>query len=130
MLLIIDSLSLYTYLAPLKSTKADDLISAFQSVFFRSPYLPENCDRLSSDFGQEYLAKKSRAFFLSHGIRLNPISPHRLDRKSYGANFAEVSNRSLRSYIEKLQLNGDMMKMKWSEKLLQRMKYFVRLKIS
>ena len=77
--LVVDSLSLFTYLAPLKSTKADDLISAFQSIFSRSAYLPEQCDRLSSDEGIEYLAKKSRQFFLSHGIRLNPISSRRLD---------------------------------------------------
>ena len=116
--LVVDSLSLFTYLAPLKSTKADDLISAFQTIFSRSPYLPEQCDRLSCDEGIEYLAKKSRQFFLSHGIRLNPISPRRLDRRSYGANFAEVLNRSLRSYIEKLQFNDEMKKMSWNEKLL------------
>ena len=74
-LLIIDSLSLFTYLAPLKSTKADDLIFAFQSVFNRSPYLPQSCDRLSTDQGIEYLSKKSRSFFESNGIRLQPISP-------------------------------------------------------
>ena len=116
--LVVDSLSLFTYLAPLKSTKADDLISAFQSIFSRSAYLPEQCDRLSSDQGIEYLAKKSRQFFLSHGIRLNPISPRRLDRRSYGANFAEVLNRSLRSYIEKIQFNDEMKKLSWNEKLL------------
>ena len=117
-LLIIDSLSLFTYLAPLKSTKADDLIFAFQSVFNRSPYLPQSCDRLSTDQGIEYLSKKSRSFFESNGIRLQPISPRRLDRKSYGANYAEVSNRSLRSYLERLQLNEDMMNLEWSEKLM------------
>ena len=116
--LIVDSLSLFCYLAPLKSTKADDLISAFKSVFLRSPYLPEHCERLSVDMGIEYLAKKSRAFFSSHGIRLNPIPPKRLDRRSYGANFAEVMNRSLRSYLEKLQFNDEMVKLTWPEKLL------------
>ena len=116
--LIVDSLSLFVYLAALKSTKADDLISAFKTIFSRSPYLPENCDRMSCDEGVEYLAKKSRNFFISHGIRLNPIPPRRLDRRSYGANFAEVMNRSLRSYIEKIQLNDEMKKLSWNEKLL------------
>lgn len=117
-LLLIDSLSLFTYLAPLKSTKADDVISAFNSVFIRSPYLPELCERLGTDEGIEYLSKKARSFFESNGISLQPISPRRLDRRSHGANFAEVSNRSLRSYIERLQLNDDTMNLKWSEKLM------------
>ena len=80
--LIVDSLSLFVYLAALKSTKADDLISAFKTIFSRSPYLPENCDRMSCDEGVEYLAKKSRNFFISHGpfVKIN-VRSH--GRKAY-----------------------------------------------
>ena len=118
-LLLIDSLSLMTFLAPLKSTRAKDVIAAFEFVFYNSDYLPERFKRFSSDYGQEFGSNLFLSFLKMHGIKSNPIPPRRLERKGKGSVFAEQAIRTAKMMIERsLQNDESSGVMKWPERLL------------
>lgn len=118
-LLLIDSLSLMTFLAPLKSTRAKDVIAAFEFVFHNSDYLPERFKRFSSDSGIEFGSSLFLSFLKMHGIKSNPIPPRRLERKGKGSVFAEQAIRTAKMMIERsLQNEESSGVMKWPERLL------------
>ena len=106
-LLLIDSLSLMTFLAPLKSTRAKDVIAAFEFVFYNSDYLPERFKRFSSDYGQEFGSNLFLSFLKMHGIKSNPIPPRRLERKGKGSVFAEQAIRTAKMMIERSLQNDE-----------------------
>ena len=115
-LLLIDSLSLMTFLAPLKSTRAKDVIAAFEFVFHNSVYLPERFKRLSSDMGQEFGSIDFLNFLKMHGIKSNRIPPRRLERKGKGSVYAEQAIRMAKILVERSLQNDE--SMKWPERLL------------
>ena len=118
-LLLIDSLSLMTFLAPLKSTRSNDVIVAFEFIFLNSVYLPERCKRFSSDFGVEFRSNAILMFLKKNGIKCDPIPPKRLDRKGKGSVYAEQAIRMAKMYLQRSMENDDSDgKMKWSERLL------------
>ena len=118
-LLLIDSLSLMTFLAPLKSTRSHDVISAFEFVFSNSDYLPGRIKRLSTDFGVEFRSSAVLSYLKKNGIRPNPIPPRRLERKGKGSPYAEQAIRMAKIYLNRSMDNDEKNgSMKWPERLL------------
>ena len=101
-------LSLYTYYAPCTSTKSQNVIQSFQSVFDRSRWLPEKAKKCFGDKGVEWENRAVKAYLRSNGIRFYAIAPRRGaegERKSRGNPFAEIAIRGLRQYLERWTLD-------------------------
>ena len=93
-------LSNYGYLELLSSTKFDIVKKAWQKIFDRSKFIPEQTRTIISDSGVEYSSRGLRDWLLgTYRIKLNLIKlkPHRL---SIGSGIAEVFNRRARLMIE------------------------------
>ena len=102
-LVICDYLSNFTYLEAMSSTSFSSVSDAFKRIFIRSPYLPENCERLTFDRGVEITSLNMQSWLKSLGIELNLVFP-RGPRGSKGAALAEVKIRRTRLYLESMYL--------------------------
>ena len=102
-LVLVCGLSLYTYYAPCYSTNSSSVIKSFQSIFDRSPHVPERSRKVWGDLGVEWTSKEISSFFKKNGLKFYGILPRRLERKGRGNVYAEQSIRVLRSYLESYQ---------------------------
>ena len=100
-LVLVDGLSSFTYLQSLGSTKSENVIQAFEKIFGRSEYLPEQLSTIVCDFGVEYVSSGTTGYLKNHGIKVKPIGK-RLDRQSKGATIVESKNREIRQKLETL----------------------------
>ena len=90
-------LSLYTYYAPCTSTKSQNVIQSFQSVFDRSRWLPEKAKKCFGDKGVEWENHAVKAYLRSNGIRFMPL--HQEGELKGRGRVAETLSRKLRSGV-------------------------------
>ena len=98
-LILVEQLTNYIYLEKVKSTSFLHISSAFQRIFDRSLYLPQQCDTLLCDNGTEFTSLKFKDFMKSVGIKINYIQIRPI-RGSKGSSIAERQIRRFRRHLE------------------------------
>ena len=102
-LVLMCGLSLYTYYAPCSGTRSSFVIKSFQSIFDRSPFVPERSKKVWGDLGIEWRSAEISQFFKKNGLKFYGILPRRLERKGRGNVYAEQSIKLLRQFLESYQ---------------------------
>ncbi|XP_071123129.1 uncharacterized protein [Mytilus edulis] len=87
-LVVVDCFSRYLWLQPLKNKTGDEVTSAFKKIFTEAK--PE---KIRTDKGQEFLAKKTQSLFKSNGVR------HFSAQNELHANYAERVLQTIKNKI-------------------------------
>ena len=99
-LILVCPLSLYTYYAPCYGTRSSYVIKSFQSIFDRSPFVPERSKKVWGDLGIEWRSAEITQFFRKNGLKFYGVSPKRLERRGRGNVYAEQGLRVMRYYLQ------------------------------
>ena len=99
-LILMCGLSLFTYYAPCYGTRSSQVIQSFQSIFDRSPFVPERSKKVWGDLGIEWRSAEITKFFRRNGLKFYGVAANRLGRKGRGNVYAEQGVRLLRYYLQ------------------------------
>ena len=99
-LILMCGLSLFTYYAPCYGTRSSSVIQSFQSIFDRSPFVPERSKKVWGDLGIEWRSAEITQFFKRNGLKFYGVAAKRLGRKGRGNVYAEQGLKLLRYYLE------------------------------